>query len=302
MFISGTIANSEILSSNILLNITYKENVDYDFLNKIEEVLDELNSENLILITESIMHLYKQILGNYDEKIMIDGQIYTLNQLVQLQITIQNEQPLDSKHLQMLYLSIYQMDQQLQKERYVPIFLELTKEFGYEFTAVDLTQPLVFAPQMTGKELVDQLSTKFNKQLPKAYIEKLVKEKLQVGAKSIVEIESSIEVAFQAIQQSLNELQHTTKIEERLEILNSLPIERFKAASNTVQQAVVEKIPQQELTLVTLQKMVILETLRTEKQLRDEEAAKQEKTIQEQLKSIANTILGNDSIVTEITL
>ena len=129
-----------------------------------------------------------------------------------------------------------------------------------------------------------------------------MKEKLQVGAKSFVEIESSIEVAFQAIQQNLNELQHTTKIEERLEILNSLPIERFKATSNTAKQAVVEKIPQQELTLVTLQKIVILETLRTEKQLRDEEEAKQEKTIQEQLASIANTILGNDSIVTEITL
>jgi hypothetical protein len=303
MFIQGTLANE--LNHSFQMNYTFEsmENQDVVLLQIIEKKLETLTIDNLEMTLKEISTLYHQILGTYDEKLMIDGQIYTLTQLVQLQSNIQNQLPLDQDQLNMLYLSIYRFDQQLQIDRFTPIIKELTKNLKIQLTHIDLADVLPFDSNMTGQEFVTQLVAKYGL-VPQNEIEKVVKNQLMIGVNTKQAIEEEVQATAMATEQILQRLKTSKDVTEWVELLLDLPIDRYHNTSLEVKEMVVEKVMDtiEDFTFANIQKQVILETLRAEKRIKDEFEANREKTLQEKLMELAETDASGEKVMTELTL
>lgn len=305
MFIQGTQANVQTLTFESLHTFNSTENQDIILLQMIENQLNILSIDNLETSLQQSFTLFNQILGNYDEKIMIDGQIHTLQQLVQLHSNIQAKKQLDQSQLNMLYLSIYRLDQQIQKERFVPIFKDILGEKFETVTLGDLNEVLGFADGKTGVEILAAIQSKHNISFPQNVLEKFVRDALMSGVQSVEAIESYVVQEVNQVEAFIEKLKNSSETAERLNILNTLPISRFHGELEKVQNMVVAKIESADDEIFddfkALQRFVILETLRAKKAFTEEQLAKQEKTIEQKLAEQA-MLAVDDKMVTTLSI
>lgn len=304
MFMETTIATRESISFGDMSCFTYTENMDFVYLKEINSILSTLKSEQLVQQFESVITLYQKVLGNYDEKIMIDGQIQTLRELIHLTTQYQHSMEPSLRKLNMLYLSIYRLDQQIQTKRYLPLFKEIiSKNFG-ELTLCDLSEWLVMTDNQTGIHVVKEIQHDFTT-IPKSLIEEFVKNAFYENMRSVTEIKQQVYEKIKRVEMLLGELPNIQDTTEMLRLLNKLPLSRFNKESIDIQTVVVEKLMETNRTVFSkfahLQRFIVLETIRTKNKLWEKQQKVREKTVEQKLIEQAMTY-SNEKAISTLTL
>lgn len=299
----ATIATKKMISLGDSSCFTYTENLDILFLKEINSILSTMKNENLVQQLESIMNLYEQILGNYDEKIMIDGQIQTLRKLIQLDAELHTMET-SLRNLNMLYLSIYRLDQQLQIERYIPLFKEIVGENFDKLTLCDLNEVLPFANNKTGIQLVKEIHQQFTN-IPVSLIAEYMINALTQNVQSVSDVKQLVYEEIKKIELLMKQLSNKRGTKEIINLLNNLPLTCFTKESLEVQTLVVEKLVEADRASLSeyaqLQRFIVLETIRTKNTMKKNELEAKQKTIEEKLVEQA-MMYSNENVITTLTL